>query len=157
VGVPSMQKFLEKRVNIANADILASGMKFARSEALKRGQTVAMCITTTADNVQPSCTNATPNWASGWLIFVDANNDRLYQTTELLVKVQQAFTNNGALNGTAARWSINFTADGLSLGNTATITAVPPNQIDSGAKRCIYLTNQGRARVDVPTDGECAQ
>ncbi|RZI82924.1 MAG: prepilin-type N-terminal cleavage/methylation domain-containing protein [Rubrivivax sp.] len=156
IGVPSMQKFLAKRVALANADTLASGMKFARSEALKRGQPVSMCITTSADNVAPTCANSTVDWASGWLIYVDSTSGCAFNNTQLLVKVQQSFTNSGALTGSAARRCLTFTPDGMALGFNTTVTAAPPGTADSSAKRCVVLSNQGRTQIGLPaSNGEC--
>lgn len=157
IGVPSMQKFLTGRLAIANADAMASGLKYARSEALKRGQAVSMCLTTNADTVAPTCSTSTQNWASGWLIYVDPTRACTFDNTQLLVKVQQQFTNGGAANGTSDRRCLTFTPDGLSVASNTTMSIMSPDHSDTHAKRCVVLSQQGRVQVVKPgTTGSCS-
>jgi len=157
IGVPAMQRFLTGRLAIANADAMASGIKYARSEALKRGQTVSMCLTTTANTVAPTCSTSTQNWSSGWLVYVDPTGACAFNNTQLLVRVQQQFTNGGAVNGDATRRCLTFTPDGLSVGSNGTFSVMSPDSSDTGAKRCIVLNRQGRVQVVLPgSDGSCS-
>lgn len=150
IGVPAMQGFLEKRMIISQADALASNLKFARSEALKRGQTVAMCITTKADTVAPDCANAGTNWAVGWLVFVDANNNGDFDANEQILKVQQALNTSGSLNGPDNQ-AISFTANGMALASNGTIRAVPKDTTNNSLKRNVVVSLQGRVQVNKVT------
>ncbi|MDI1259807.1 GspH/FimT family pseudopilin [Aquabacterium sp.] len=155
IGVPSMQQFLESRRVISKADALTSGMRFARSEALKRGQTIRMCITTTADTITPTCAAAASrDWAVGWMIYADADNDGNLDNTEQILRIQQAFNGGGALTGD--RNPVSFTADGFALGSNTSILVASSQASDLNIQRCVFLSGQGRTRTDkVPANGQC--
>jgi type IV fimbrial biogenesis protein FimT len=55
---------------------MESAIKYTRSEAIRRGQVVAMCRSNAA---QSACqTTGSSAWEKGWLIYVDGNADRSY-------------------------------------------------------------------------------
>jgi type IV fimbrial biogenesis protein FimT len=147
IGVPAMQGFLQSRQATAQADTVASSLKFARSEAIKHGQRVVMCRTTSADSVTPACDNTSADWASGWLVFVDANNDGAFSTNELLLQVQQAFTSKGRVDGhNRTQKIVVFTPDGLAISDNGSFIVVPDANTNDN-KRCVVLSPQGRIRL----------
>lgn len=155
IGVPAMQGFLASRQVAGKADALASAIRFARSEALKRAQPVTICQTTTADSVTPTCDTGTGDWNSGWLVFVDnAPADGSYdKDKELLVKVQQAFTASGEFKTNDSKdRTITFTADGLSVGSFNSFYAF----FDAGCMK-VTLAKTGRVSTTKKTVAECAK
>ena len=72
VGVPSMRTFLQNNQLIATTNELVSSIHIARSEALKLNKKVTICVS--ADG--KSCVSS-EKWAQGWIVFVDANDDRV--------------------------------------------------------------------------------
>lgn len=154
IGVPAMQGFLASRQVAGKADALASAIRFARSEALKRSQSVTICQTTTADSVTPSCDTGTGDWNSGWLVFVDnAPADGSYdKDKELLIKVQQALPGNGVFKivGDKKQRTINFTADGLAIGSNNSFYAFA----DAGCAG-VTLAPSGRVTTTKLTSADC--
>ena len=68
---------------IANvADELYGSIMLARSEAIKRRQTVALCSTVN----NQTCNTASTGWQSGWLIFTDAAEDGLLNDNDVLLR-----------------------------------------------------------------------
>lgn len=152
IGVPAMQGFLASRQVAGKADALASAIRFARSEALKRSQSVTICQTTTADSVTPTCDTGNGDWNSGWLIFVDNNPaDGSYNKDELLIKVQQALPGSGVFKvGDKKQRTINFTADGLAMGSANGFYAFS----DAGCTK-VTLANTGRVFTEKLTSAKC--
>lgn len=142
IGVPSMQGFLASRQAQAQADTFASALRYARSEALKRSQTVTMCLTTTPDTVTPTCNAAGTDWNSGWLIFVGTTAVAPTVLPNLLLNVQQSIASTNTIS--APRTSIAFTPDGLSVGATGSFEVTSH---DGNHKSCVVLSNQGRVRM----------
>lgn len=69
VAVPSlMDTMMRMNVNAA-ARTLTSALNLARSEAVKRGRNVVICPSSSGTDC------ASGSWASGWIVFVDANGD----------------------------------------------------------------------------------
>lgn len=163
IGVPAMQSFLQKRQALAQSDNFISAMKYARSEAIKRGKPVAICRTTTADSVTPSCDTTSTNWSSGWLIFEDtAPTDGAFDyRKEILFKVQQTLPGQGSIVVRPSnQTNISFTADGLAVGSLSNFAFFPDSDTSSPAgKRCVAISVMGRVRlgkVDGQNPTKCA-
>lgn len=69
VAVPSMVDTLNRMAVTSAARTLTSTLSLARSEAVKRGEDVSICPSATGTDC------AAANWAAGWIVFVDANDD----------------------------------------------------------------------------------
>lgn len=154
LGVPAMQGFLASRQVAGKADALASAMRYARSEALKRAQPVTICQTTTADSVTPTCDTGTGDWNSGWLIFVDnAPADGSYDLNkELLIKVQQVLPGSGVFKADTGKKQriIEFTADGLAMGSNNGFYAFS----DAGCT-VVTLASTGRVSTSKQKIADC--
>jgi type IV fimbrial biogenesis protein FimT len=101
-------------------DTLAD-LNIARSEAVKRNARVALCASSNGS----TCSGT--NWALGWIVFVDTNNDGVRAVpAEELIKVTPALENTtpnalSVLNGTTPMASIVYTASG---GTTSGISSI---------------------------------
>ncbi len=77
----------DQRIKTAAGDVHAS-IIYARSEAIKRNQNVAMCARNADGN---GCGNIT-NWGVGWIVFVDADGNGFPGAVADILKKQDAFT-----------------------------------------------------------------
>jgi type IV fimbrial biogenesis protein FimT len=71
VGVPSFTQFLANNRMAAAANDLISSIHTARTEAVKRRQTVTVCASSDWANASPTCNLA----GAGWIVFFDADGD----------------------------------------------------------------------------------
>jgi prepilin-type N-terminal cleavage/methylation domain-containing protein len=72
IAVPNMRDFIRNnRLTGATNDLLRS-TQIARSEAIKRQQTVVLCASANPVDDEPDCSDGD---FRGWVVFVDANND----------------------------------------------------------------------------------
>ena len=153
IGVPAMQGFLASRQVAGKADALTSAIRFARSEALKRSQSVTICQTTTADSVTPTCDTGAGDWNSGWLVFVDnaPANGSYDKDKELLIEVQQALPGGGVFKvGGKPQRTIEFTADGLAMGSNNGFYAFS----EAGCTK-VTLAPSGRVSTGKLTTADC--
>lgn len=67
-AVPSFRSFVADARLSTTTDLLIAHINTARSEAVTRGEPVAICPSVD----QSSCSN-TAAWQSGWIVFTDAN------------------------------------------------------------------------------------
>ena len=51
---------------------LLGDLQFARAEAIREGQPVTVCVSSTGSQLR--CGHATPAWQKGWIIFTNPNN-----------------------------------------------------------------------------------
>ncbi|WP_086934579.1 GspH/FimT family pseudopilin [Agarilytica rhodophyticola] len=85
IAAPSMQDSVKSNTVIGLQREYLSAFNYARSEAVSRGRIVSMCASTDTQ----TC-SGTANWAEGWLVFVDNDDDGNYDVaTEEILKVSQ--------------------------------------------------------------------
>jgi type IV fimbrial biogenesis protein FimT len=122
VAAPSYNTLTERTRLKSYANELVSSFYLARSEAIKRNDTMTLCVST--DGIK--CTGG-GEWEQGWIVFDD--NDPLDDTDNLVVKQQQPLP------------------DGLVLFNlsSSTFTAMdflPSGLVDIGAPVQMKLCKQ---------------
>jgi type IV fimbrial biogenesis protein FimT len=128
-------------------------MQYARAEAIKRGQTVTLCIS--ADGT--SCSTATTNWQTGWILFADANGNATVDAGEAVLRVQGLLTGGNTLSADNNVRAVTFNRDGFAVGLPAgnvTLTLHDPTSA-SGLTRCVALTTVGRTSVQRSGTGNC--
>jgi type IV fimbrial biogenesis protein FimT len=163
VGVPSMRTFLQNNQLIATTNELVSAIHIARSEALKLNKKVTICVS--ADG--QSCVSS-EKWAQGWIVFVDANDDRVGTgvncsavadvNTDCLLRVHEAVDDpllsvSGTYDSNAAdiEW-FTFTSRGVPKDRGASQSGVfsicsfdTSNSVINS--RAVVLSLSGRVRV----------
>lgn len=143
VGVPSFTTTVKDATIVSSANRLLSDMHHARSLAVTRNQRVTICPTTNG-----SACNTT-NWAQGWLVFVDPNNDGALNSGEPIERVSEG-TPGMSLQAFAFTNAITFRPNGRAMGaTTATSTGAFLLCDDRGAPhaRGIVIDPGGRPRV----------
>lgn len=156
LAVPSLQGFVSSRAVSARADELASALRLARSEALKRGGAVSVCAAASPLASEPSCSGAS-DWAKGWLVFTDGNLNGTVDATQgeqvLATYVPQASVKSLAAKDAAgaAKAFTGFHPNGIAATGSAAFTIEPTiSSADSGyaaAHRRVEHNLQGRVQV----------
>lgn len=85
MAAPAMSGLHARHQVQAQAEGFLSSLVLARSEALRRQQRVSLC----AQAANETC-DASARWQQGWLVFVDANDNGLRETDEVLIEVHAA-------------------------------------------------------------------
>ena len=147
VAVPSLRGFLASQAVDAHVSELATALRLARSEALKRGYEVTVCA-----GVSGTCSGL-PNWGSGFIVFVDNNagvaNGTL-NTGEQVLRFQENAIGVGAV--TSSAWSVTIARTGILYavnGGAAATTgfAIVPSAGSSANTRTVCLNKLGRVSV----------
>lgn len=73
IGVPSFTQFMGNNRMAAAANDLLTSIHAARTEAVKRRQTVTVCASSGWDGANPDCDLG--GGAAGWIVFFDADGD----------------------------------------------------------------------------------
>lgn len=150
LAAPQLSTFIAQRAVESQAQTLSAALQLARSEALKRGQPITICKSTTVNTATPSCATTGTDWSSGWLIFADKTapvGD--FDPGDVVLQVQQPMKSGGIVNSNPN--AISFSPTGMIMGISASFR-VQPNvtgaQVDSPElNRCVVLTVQGRMRT----------
>lgn len=142
VAVPSFASLLSRTQVSTHSNMIVESLSLARSQAIATQQKVHLCRLDDIDISDCAVGHSYANdWSSGWLVFVDSNNnnnfdssDQLLQTVQLANKVNIVFNQRGRLR---------FFPDGRA--RSAGFYLCDPQQ---QAYRHIFLLHSGRARVN---------
>ena len=93
IAAPSLQNFVLNNRIRSQAAALTSSLAFARTEAITRSTRVVTCPGSAS-----GC-NGT-QWESGWVVFVDTNNDAVLDVDEIQLELHVALDGNNTLRGT---------------------------------------------------------
>jgi type IV fimbrial biogenesis protein FimT len=120
LAVPSFTNYTGNARKVAATNDLVTALTTARSEALRRSALVRAC--SSAD--QATCTGAN-DWATGWIIFADPNNNGIVDANEL-IQTWPAIA--GGVTMTADAPTVTYNAMGMGQnGATVTFTLTPPH------------------------------
>ncbi len=148
VAIPSYKSATVANQVASEANNLLGDMEFARSEAIKRGQIVVVCPSTTSTTCSGSTT-----WNTGWIAFVPASASCTATggaANDQVVRVQKAFTSTDSANytpTTGGNTSLCFNRLGFSP--SANTGLVKINAIPGSAYflRCVALASVGHPQV----------
>lgn len=109
LAMPSLVQFMARNELVGTSNALISGINLARTEAVTRSTAVGICPSTNGN------TCAGGAWESGFLVFVDDDNNSSFNGGEELIRAESGFTNPAiTIAGTAGVDNgITFTADGI--------------------------------------------
>lgn len=150
LGVPAMGQFLVTQRAKADADSLASALRLARTEAVKRSGPVSICpLPANFNPASPACVStSTTDWSHGWMVFVDYDNSSgtsgdYDSTRDTILRVEQNVRSAKAENSQTYT-SITFMANGISSAAAGTFIVGPSTNTP---KQSLKLTVSRQGRV----------
>lgn len=153
LAAPSFVQLITKS-NVSSAvNIFMADMRFARSEAVRRGGAVIMCRSDDPEATTPHCnTNEGPGgngWVSGWIIFEDRNSNLDYNSaTDQLLRVQAPINNiDTILEHSSGSTKFQFTAMGRMRSLTSATSMRFGTNMPDTLKRVVCVNQSGRARI----------
>jgi type IV fimbrial biogenesis protein FimT len=119
LGVPSFRYVTNSNRLSSEVDALLGDMQFARSESLREGRTVTVCISSNGT----SCAGSTTyTWQSGWVVFSDLNNDGVIGATDPVLRVQRTFSSTDDFQDSAKTVTqVRFNREGFATGMPNTL------------------------------------
>jgi type IV fimbrial biogenesis protein FimT len=136
--VPSFQSVIRNNRIASSTNELVAALTYARSESMKRGDAVTACPT----EDQESCADSN-DWATGWMVFVDLNQDGARDETEALMQVWPGLGGNLELESNVQ--FLQYTPSGLTspvISNSSFQLMSPGHEGEHA--RCIRIGNTGR-------------
>jgi len=155
LAAPGLSRTAATRALAVQSSEFMAALRFARSEALKRGAPVTVCAAAPADGSPPACQGArAADWRSGWIVFADLQRRGVLHDGDPVLRIQPPLQRSGGVAGT--RGSISFTAAGFSTDASSHYLFSPPAQSarDAPPPVMVCVSKQGRPRL-VGT-GDCA-
>jgi len=143
-AAPGFSRLLTRISIDGNTSRIQSAISFARSESVQSQNTVTIC----SSNDNATCTGES-DWAIGWIVFIDADNDTQVTAGDSIIRVWEEGADRGAtLIEASSRASLTFDDEGRVDSNSQTISLelVTPNcGVDQ--LRTITVGAVGRATV----------
>lgn len=162
IAAPSFKRTIQSHTIASSVNTFLADIRFARSEALKRGGGIVMCRSDAPEAAQPVCSaGAGPKgaeWASGWIIFHDTDKAGDKDPAEVILRVQAANTSIDSIAASNASSKIRFTATGR-LNNLKSATSLQfgsDGQFASAVQRVVCVSVSGRARVAGEGSASCS-
>lgn len=91
-GIPMLNQMTTSNRLVTQINNIAGSLAVARNESIKRGQSITLCGST------DGATCNTSNWESGWIVFTDADNNAvLNSTSETMLKIVGQFSGGSTL------------------------------------------------------------
>jgi type IV fimbrial biogenesis protein FimT len=129
---------------------LLGDMQFARIEAIREGSWVTICASSTGT----SCLGAN-NWASGWIVFQDPNNNQTVNAGETIWRVKPAFNGADTATASGATTAVTFNREGFAqLAAVTTITIHNPTSTKAFT-RCLQISLVGMLSTELSGTGAC--
>ena len=148
VGVPSFKYVTTSNRMAYEVNLLLGDMQFARSEAIKEGLPVTVCISTGGTQCVGT---GNVDWENGWIVFLDMNADKSVDAGDTILRVQPGFTSTDKFIASAATfWSATFNRLGYAPTNVATPINVSLHDSTSNPAwtRCLAVTPIGSATTE---------
>jgi type IV fimbrial biogenesis protein FimT len=150
LAAPSFSRMVTSTSIASDVNTFLADMRFARSEAIKRGALIVMCRSTNPEAANPNCT-AGDDWSSGWIIFEDVNDTGTHTASEPLLRQQAALPKSGGvMTGSGTSVTFHFVATGRlrTVGDAERLTFIPnTNSGDNTLRRVVCINVSGRASV----------
>ena len=142
IAVPAWHNSLIYGSRAGALNDLRASLAFARSSAIVRGRTVALC--TSHDHHH--CDHG--DWSEGWIIYVDRNENYKRDAGESLLRTHPALDPDGHLTGNRLiAHHVGFVRSGLMHGvhnGTITYWSAPRKP---QFRRCLIVSRSGRVRA----------
>jgi type IV fimbrial biogenesis protein FimT len=141
IAYPSYRAITQNiRVSAVTNDFMAT-LSYARSEALKRDQSISVCAA--ADSTLTACGNST-DWANGWIVFLDSDSNGVIATSSDRLKTHDAL-DAGSLITTSVPY-ITYNRSGFLSAGTGSFTITVPGCSGNSAQ-LITMSATGRAAI----------
>ncbi|QTD47271.1 GspH/FimT family pseudopilin [Ottowia testudinis] len=142
LAAPSFRDLINRNRISSTINNLSADYSYAKSEAVRLGGPVTMCVSTDGASCAAAATPS--NWHAGWMIFQDDNNDQARQDTEKVLRYRPALKGADKLTADAAAISVN--RNGFKPG-AAVQLMLRTDPEDQQATRCMVINIGGQQKI----------
>lgn len=152
LAAPSFVQLIKKNSVSSAVNTFMADMRFARSEAVRRGGAVIMCRSDAPEATSPHCdTDSGPGgngWVSGWIVFEDRDGSLDRNSGDQLLRIQGPITNvDTAVQGSGPSKKFQFTAMGRMKNLTSATSIRFGTNMPESLQRRICINQSGRVRI----------
>ena len=141
-GAPNLISLYHRNELSSEANTLLTHLMHTRSEAMKRNLAVVICRSEDGDRCLRS-SSSRADWSMGWLIYANADDDKVRDPAEPIIKIGNKLPSNISLHFNQW-WRLTFRPTGRT--SNGTFTFCDPG----GNVRRIIIYRSGRFRMSSP-------
>lgn len=142
VAVPGFQQFVASNQLTTSTNDLIADLALSRSEAIRRARAIVVC----ASSNGTGCTTST-TFASGWIIFVDSDNNGAVSTGEEIIRRHEALKGVATVTGSVT--SLTYSRGGYSAASAQVQIGLCHSRIRKS--RTISIETTGRSSLSQGT------
>lgn len=153
MAAPTMSDLRSRHQLQAQAEGFLDSLVLARSEALRRQQRISLCAQASAGGC-----DADGQWQKGWLVFVDANDNSLRDTGEVLIESHEALPAGVSLGVTSTvKTYFSYGPEGRSMATNGAFMAGTWRFCKAGLPQGWQVVSNalGKPRVEKYTPQQC--
>jgi type IV fimbrial biogenesis protein FimT len=143
IGIPSFRFVTNSNRIAGEINGLLGDMQFARSEAIKEGVPVTVCVSSNGT----SCSGAaTATWQNGWIVFSDLNSSKTVNTGagDVIFRVQKTFPGTDTFVAVPSIGAVTFNREGYAPGvATGTLITLHDSTNNHSWTRCLSINLVG--------------
>jgi type IV fimbrial biogenesis protein FimT len=143
VAVPSFVSMIQSNRVAGEVSSLENDLQFARANAIQRGQSVSVCISSSGT----TCTAAGSDWGAGWIVVDSAGN---------LLRKRAAWMSGDTFVATPTLSTLTYNGDGFAPSATGYLISLHTSAVNNNATKCIALNPVGRVTVQSYGTGSCS-
>lgn len=158
IAMPALTRLIQINTIASNANVFMSDLRYARSEAIRRGGAVIVCRSDDPEASSPSCNTGTGpganGWVSGWIVFQDldlATDGGNKDATDPVLRIQSPITSVNSIveNSSSPVNKFRFTATGrmLNLSSATSLRFGAGPRFASDVQKIVCVNRGGRARI----------
>jgi type IV fimbrial biogenesis protein FimT len=145
-GVPQLSNLAGAKAAESTITALASAIRLARVEAIKRGEPVSVCaIDPQSKPHLATCAEGGKDWSAGWLVFVDRGTRGEFDDDDVRVRVD--LPARARLQVQATLRYVTFQPSGVSLTAASHFDVLPGGDATAYGARRVCVNKPGRLRV----------
>lgn len=144
IADPSYQYITNSNRIAAEVNGLLGDIQYARSQAIKQGQTITVCESSDGIN----CGNQN-TWQNGWIVFFDADGNGAINGTEVALRVQKPFIGSDTFISTNTISIIQFNREGFASGvPNGTLFQLHDSSNSTNWTRCLSVNLSGLSVIE---------
>lgn len=154
VAIPSFLPLRGKALLASASQEFLSDFRFARSEALRRGDVVMLCRVASAIDTDCGADASARGWADGWIVAHDRNRNQRIEADEVLRRHEGWTAAVSIADSRGAAKPIQFAPAGrlLNLSSATTLRFAGDGVAQSSAPLCVSISVGARTQTLKGTD-----
>jgi type IV fimbrial biogenesis protein FimT len=157
IVIPGMSGFIfDSRVS-GNVNEFIGAVTLARTEAVKRGGLVTVCISSNADQPAATCSGGN-DWAAGWIVYAEDSTTTSVgsrESGEPIILRRGALLSGVAAPASGATSSLTFNSLGEQVGTSTAMLSVDFSDRNKNPRK-VCINRNGRVRVMPKADSTVA-